>query len=154
MILSLALSLFLMSAPLAFGQAVQPKEDPNAVSAEELHKAVQEGLREFYRSQPPLKESEIPIIIKYYLLIKSDPAATVTAMDDVAKQNKISHERLTYILPKVSYGVAIAADPKYRDEALKNVFGIEEALPTDQELEIIKKHLKELAAAMTPDEPK
>jgi hypothetical protein len=103
----------------------------------------------FFKTQPPIKDSEMPAVIEIMLKIQEDPASAEANIESFVEKNKLEMDRLLYVISKVSSGMLIAMDSSLRPFALEMV-QYEELLPTDQELEIIKKYLPELTKNMVP----
>jgi hypothetical protein len=105
--------------------------------------------REFFRTQPQLTENEIPYGVYVLMETVKDPNAQVEEnMKNYATQFGISHDRLLYVVTKVSTGIVIAADPSLRQLTLEQV-GFAEALPTEKELELIKSKMNEIMKTMS-----
>ncbi|MDR2349275.1 MAG: hypothetical protein LBF41_01445 [Deltaproteobacteria bacterium] len=127
--LSLALLLSVFSQGVALAQLSNPNFDP-----------------EFFANKPPLTDKEVSLLIGIIPKIFADEDITERNFNLLAAEYGFTPDRLNYALLKTIFGVRLAqtTDADEREAILTEV--PKPILPTDAELEVIKKRLPELTA--------
>jgi hypothetical protein len=132
-LLPLVLTLLLIFSSVACAQA-----DGSRLSGPDLDTVL-------FIDKPPLTEKEILSVIDLLPKIV-DGNLTKNGFKILAEENGLTPERLNYVLVKIIFGLSLNEKPEARDSLIQ-ITGTIDPLPTDDELQIITKHLTELQIA-------
>jgi hypothetical protein len=99
------------------------------------------SIESFFKSQPPLKASEIPVAMQ--ILRMASQNASDDAIDRYAASQGVSKDRLDFVVTKVSAAVILITRPGDADAAA-SAAGTRAALPTPEELELVRPSYPEL----------
>ncbi|MDR3154656.1 MAG: hypothetical protein LBW85_10415 [Deltaproteobacteria bacterium] len=101
-----------------------------------------QNLEEVLRAQPPLTEADVSTAVAL-LRAAQDPAGAA-AVRDVAESRGLTPERTAYLVTKLSTGAELLVRPNISRDELSTRFGTPLAIPTAEELEILRAHRAEI----------
>ncbi|MDR1315104.1 MAG: hypothetical protein LBQ12_15800 [Deltaproteobacteria bacterium] len=112
-----------------------------------------ERSEEIFRTQPPLTDDDITMLIAFKLLMRepgtaNNPQKSAETFDSFIRERPTTSERLVFVVGKIGCGVEIIVKGDMSDEAIEERFHSRLARPNPTELELIRARMDDLAATL------